>query len=255
MSQDTCEPSTSLEADIAHSKSIHAGGPHRRAYVGPAKEYDFMGATQFRLLTSLGLREEHYMLDIGCGSLRAGKYLLQYLMPGRYVGLEPNSWLWQDALQQEIGEDTLRIKRPLFLDNDDFSLTGDTTPPKDFVVAQSIYTHTGHDLFTRSVKVVADNLAPGGQFLFNATIPGDLNYSGSEPGREKPGWNYPECVSFDADTVTEICQQAGLFVQRLDWFHPRVSWFRAVHNPKFLLTDAMLAQLGTGRPLFDRRFK
>ena len=49
--------STPLENDIEHSKQLRAGSEHYRAYVGPPKQYDFMGATQFALLFLLGLRE------------------------------------------------------------------------------------------------------------------------------------------------------------------------------------------------------
>jgi SAM-dependent methyltransferase len=58
----------------------------------------FMGATQFRLLTTLGLREHHSLLDFGCGSLRAGRLLIPYLLPGRYYGLEPNRCLIEDGI-------------------------------------------------------------------------------------------------------------------------------------------------------------
>ena len=61
-----------------------------RAYVGPLDRYDFMGASQFRLLTSLGLRAEHKLLDFGCGSLRSGKLLIPYFNAGNYYGQEPN---------------------------------------------------------------------------------------------------------------------------------------------------------------------
>jgi hypothetical protein len=52
-----------------------------------------MGATQFRLLTSLGLREHHSVLDFGCRSLREGRLLIPYLLPGRYYGLNPTTGL------------------------------------------------------------------------------------------------------------------------------------------------------------------
>jgi hypothetical protein len=55
-----------------------------RSYVGPSDEYDIMGATQFNLLTSLGLRENHTLLDFGCGSLRAGRLFITYLTKSRY---------------------------------------------------------------------------------------------------------------------------------------------------------------------------
>src|SRR5260221_10635897 len=60
-----------------------------RAFVGPEDGYDRMSAMQFNLLTFLGLREDHYPLYIGCGSLRAGRLFIPYLKPGRYFGIEP----------------------------------------------------------------------------------------------------------------------------------------------------------------------
>ena len=49
------------------ARSLAPGSAHYSAYVGPAGQWDFMGATQFRLLTALGLREHHRLLDLGCG--------------------------------------------------------------------------------------------------------------------------------------------------------------------------------------------
>jgi hypothetical protein len=51
-------------------------------YVGLPSRYDFMGATQFRLLCALGLRANHTLLDFGCGSLRAGRLFIVYLNEG-----------------------------------------------------------------------------------------------------------------------------------------------------------------------------
>ncbi len=59
-------------------KALRPGDEHYSAYVGPPALYDLMGASQFRLLTALGLRERHSVLDFGCGSLRAGRLLLPY---------------------------------------------------------------------------------------------------------------------------------------------------------------------------------
>jgi len=58
--------------------------------VGPDADYDLLRALQFRLLCALGLREHHSVLDVGCGSLRAGRLPITYLAPGRYFGIEPN---------------------------------------------------------------------------------------------------------------------------------------------------------------------
>ena len=61
-----------------------------RNFVGPQERYDIVSAMTFNLLTTLGLRQHHRVLDIGCGSLRNGRLLIPYLDPGNYVGFEPN---------------------------------------------------------------------------------------------------------------------------------------------------------------------
>ena len=92
------------EEDNRLGKSLAPGSRHYRAYVGPPTDYDLVGAMQFNLLTNLGLREEHYLLDIGCGSLRAGKLLIPYLVPGRYFGIEPERWLIEEGIDNELGQ-------------------------------------------------------------------------------------------------------------------------------------------------------
>ncbi|MBK5117071.1 MAG: hypothetical protein JJE23_09160 [Thermoleophilia bacterium] len=47
-----------------------------RGYVGPPEYFDLITAMSFGLLTVLGLRERHRLLDIGCGSLRVGRVLI-----------------------------------------------------------------------------------------------------------------------------------------------------------------------------------
>lgn len=68
---------------------LPAGAHHYRAYVGDPERYDVLAVQQFRVLTDLGLREHHKVLEVGCGSLRFGRLLLPYLLPDRYVGVEP----------------------------------------------------------------------------------------------------------------------------------------------------------------------
>ena len=66
-----------------------------------------MGATH-RLLTALSLREHHRVLDFGCGSLRAGRLLIPYLLPGHFATTASSSrtcgW-WRDAIANQVGAD------------------------------------------------------------------------------------------------------------------------------------------------------
>jgi SAM-dependent methyltransferase len=229
-----------LEREIEQSKGLSPGAENYRAYVGPPAQFDFMGATQFTLLFSLGLREEHSVLDVGCGSLRAGRLLLQFLLPARYVGVEPNSWLWRDAVSKEIGNDIISIKAPQFVEDDTFSLTK-IDRQFEFVVFQSILSHTGGDLFNRGLEQARKVLLPCGQLLFTVLDDCSASYSRSSNGCAASGWIYPGCVRYERPDIFARCALAGLHAQRLDWFHPRQSWYRAVTEQDHLLSEVELA--------------
>lgn len=212
------------------AKSLRPGAEHYRAYVGPPRQYDFMGATQFRLLTALGLREDHRVLDFGCGSLRAGRLLIPYLLPGRYFGIEPNRWLIEDAVRRDIGEDQVRLKRPTFRHNDDFSVAG-FGEPFDFIVAQSIFSHTGPGLIGTALAGFRAALAGDGLMLATFLHPEQ------HPSREEfagEGWIYPGVVAYWPDTIMRLVAEAGLSGVALPWFHPRQTWYAMALSPEHL---------------------
>ena len=240
------------EDEILRSRLQRPGGDHYRAYVGPPDEFDFMGATQFALAIALGLREEHRLLDVGCGSLRAGRLMLQYLLPGRYFGIEPNERLWREIVAKEIGNDLLTLKQPRFSANAefDFACFGASF---DMIIAQSIFSHAGSDLFERAVASAAGVLAPDGQFLFTVLSEGTPGFGQLGDGAQSEGWFYPQCVTFRESDVAAICARSGLLLQKLPWFHPRQRWYRAVRSPDRMLADPQTA-FRDGRILFDPRF-
>src|SRR5581483_9942228 len=97
------ERSLSLE----DARTLPPGANHYTAFVGPPDRYDFMGASQFGLLFTMGLRDYHTLLDFGCGSLRAGRLLIPYLRRGHYYGIDPNRWLVEDGIKRELGCDIM----------------------------------------------------------------------------------------------------------------------------------------------------
>ena len=80
------------------------------------------------------------------------------------------------------------------------------------------------------------------------------NYARTQKGAAVSGWVYPFCVGYPVNDILDMCRAAGLHVQKLQWFHPRQTWFRAVLDEGLLLTPEMEQTLGTGQPLFDSRF-
>jgi SAM-dependent methyltransferase len=226
------------------SSQLSPADRHYKAYVGPRTQYDFMGATQFRLLCTLGLRAHHRLLDFGCGSLRAGRLFMPYLDEGRYFGIEPNQWLIDEAVKNQIGADMVRIKRPRFAHNGDFA-TDVFSEHFDFIMAQSIFTHARPDLITKALGNFRDSLLPHG--LVAATfVEGKIDSVGS-------GWVYPGCVEYKRNTIAAFVRAAGLHVVRIPWYHPRSAWYLMAKERRFLPSPAMLRQL-RGAVLFDPEF-
>lgn len=227
--------------DRAEARALPPGSSeHYSAYVGPSAQYDFMGATQFRLACALGLRGQHRLLDFGCGSLRAGRLFLVYLDPGCYFGIEPNSWLVQDAIRAELGgDDLVRAKRPHFSDSAEFdSRVFDAK--FDFIVAQSIFSHCGLDLIRKTLEGFAATLAPGGIVMATfLTPPNAQDFDGS-------GWVYPGCVFYAQETIEREAASLGLSTLHIPWFHPRQDWYLFARDPHRLPTPVEAERHLTG---------
>lgn len=222
---------------------LKAGDHHYMAYVGPPTQYDFMGATQFRLLCTLGLRANHYLCDFGCGSLRAGRLFLSYLDEGKYYGVEPSKWLIEEAIKNQIGEDLVSIKKPTFDYNESFSVS--FSIKFDFIIAQSIFSHTDRDLVGVALRNFGEALKDDG--IVAATfIEGSKDFEGN-------GWVYPDCVNYRPSTVRKFASEAGLFAARIPWYHPRQTWYILTKDKGRLPNHAMTDHL-TGAVLFTPEF-
>ncbi|WP_036279066.1 class I SAM-dependent methyltransferase [Methylocystis sp. ATCC 49242] len=199
----------------ADAKKLQPGDAHYSAYVGPPQHYDFMGASQFRLLTTLGLRDHHRLLDFGCGSLRAGRLFIPYLLPGNYYGIEPNKWLIEEAIEKEVGRDQIRIKQPHFSHNSDFD-SRVFGVKFNFIVAQSIFSHCGADLIEAALAGFRDVLEDDGLVL--ATFV-HLGAAGLNEEFTDKGWAYPRCVAYRPETILGFIRSAGLVGDWIPWRH------------------------------------
>lgn len=224
--------------------TLKPGDSQYQAYVGPPTQYDFMGATQFRLLCTLGIRATHSLLDVGCGSLRAGRLFISYLDKGNYFGIEPNGWLIHEAIKNQIGEDLIEIKLPTFDNNTQFD-TQVFSQQFDFILAQSIFSHTGSDILTIALANFKKSLKADG--LIAATFVEDID---DYPGT---GWVYPECVTYRRSSIRRFATDLGLSVARIPWYHPRQTWYVFANN-KNRLPDRTMRKYLSGAVLFDDDF-
>jgi SAM-dependent methyltransferase len=227
--------STSSERKPAETA---APAPHR-AYVGPEDRYDLVGAMQFRLVCALGLREYHKLLDFGCGSLRAGRLLIPYLSRGKYHGVEPNHWLVERAIEQEIGRDLIALKWPHFHCLDNFQVD-ECGRDFDYILAQSIFSHTGVDLLRRALASFARALSPKG-IAVATFIHAQKN---SRSLVQTNGWVYPDVVAYDPSHLQDEFKACGIFGRPLPWYHP--------HHQTWYILAKHTAELPD--PALDRNF-
>jgi SAM-dependent methyltransferase len=195
---------------------LKPGDPHYRAYVGPPEDYDLIAAMTFNLLTTLGLRQHHSLLDIGCGSLRIGRLLIPYLNRGKYFGVEPNEWLVEEGIRRELGPSLVEIKRPTFFFTDSPESIAKAATAFDFAMAQSIFSHCGLDLIKGWLSAASRSLANNGALV--------ATFLTGEEDSPRAGWIYPECVNYRPATLERAAAEVNLRFEILNWKHPRQTW-------------------------------
>lgn len=214
-------PEALRHLDPLDARELEPGALHYRAFVGLPCLYDATAAMQFQLLASLGLREHHSLLDVGCGGLSAGRLFIPYLLAGNYCAIEPNEWLVEDAVRYELGPELVRMKRPRFLYRSDFPMSA-FERKFDFILAQSILSHTSQAQLAHFLREAAQALAPKGVLVANFS-PGPL-YEGAD-------WLYPEFATYPLAFLTGAAAGAGLTARPLTWTnHYDLTWMTFIHQ-------------------------
>jgi SAM-dependent methyltransferase len=195
---------------------------HRRTVRGTDAFWDSLGQLQLDYLVEQGLKPEHYVLDVGCGPLRAGVHFMGYLEPGHYAGIDKRGDTLERARDVELPRYGLQDKHPNLLVNGAFEFTklGQTF---DFAIAQSVFTHLPANNIVRCLVEMAKVLNPGGRFY--ATIYenshgkkflGEIQQSErvvSYPDRDK--------YHYDLETLGAVTEGTGLKMSYAgDWGHP-----------------------------------
>jgi hypothetical protein len=60
----------------------------RRSTLKESTNWEDVGRMQFEFLLREGLQPHHHLLDIGCGSFRGGRFVIDYLQEGHYFGID-----------------------------------------------------------------------------------------------------------------------------------------------------------------------
>ncbi|SRR6266545_34633 len=144
-----------------------------------------IGRRQFEFLVEQGLQPHHHLVDIGCGSLRAGVHFVRYLEAGHYHGLDIDPRLIAGGWK-ELRAEGLVDREPVLLVDDAFRLAR-FGRQFDLALAQSVFTHLPVNPIVRCLREVEKALVPGGRFFatFNQTD-GRLAMTDKDPFRYDP---------------------------------------------------------------------
>jgi hypothetical protein len=196
-----------------------------RGYVGGS--WEEIGKVQFDFMLNQGLKPEDILLDVACGSLRAGRHFIAYLNKGHYLGLDHNRWLIEAGLKHEVPKAMQKEKRPEFVISDAFEFEKLTKQPT-FALAQSLFSH----LTKADIELCLRNLfaaMPSGGRFFATFVPMSFlpeDYQNPDQSADDKAFRY------DAEEILEIGRAAGWQGRYIgDWGHPRGQEMLAFEKP------------------------
>ena len=182
---------------------------HRKLVGGPIEHWDEIGTHHLDILKSHGLQSNMKILDVGCGSMRVGCKLIEYLDPNNYYGIDVNLGLVEAGLNYEVPKYNLqnKITSENFIITDDFSFE-DFNVKFDFGFAHSVFTHLHYDklklFLSRSHNLFNDDAKLIITFLFSETP--DLEYKKVE---------IAEPYRYSEDIVYAIADETTWQVEKL----------------------------------------
>jgi len=203
-----------------------SGLDHQAAVGG---HWDDVGRSQFAFLVKEGLKIDHYLLDVACGSFRGGRFLIQYLMEGRYFGMDKNSSLIQAGIERVLRPSHLMEKRPQIykvqLSVEPLNLHEILGARFDYIWVHALFDHISPEVIRRCLHDLTEVMVSGGRLY--ATIflnPHGPDFLGSI--------TWPRNGSLDGAVVT--------FPDREYWHHTLEFFDEVVREIPELRLDACL---------------
>ncbi len=186
---------------------------------GPVDQFEIVGRQQFCLLINEGLNPDSLILDVGCGALRGGYWLIHFLRPKHYHGIEPNRTMLETALDNLFEPIIIKEKLPQFDYNFefDFSVFGKKF---NFFLARSIWTHASKLQIKNMLDGFNENSVDGAVFLtsyLSASWPFYRDYNGSEWVGLSHDSNSRGLVRHRFSWIQAQCETRHLSVQELNY--------------------------------------
>jgi cyclopropane fatty-acyl-phospholipid synthase-like methyltransferase len=143
-------------------------GARRAALVGSPELWESQRRFQFDFLTSHGLQPEHRLVDIGCGTLRGGIPLIEYLDDGNYTGIEARATVLDEG-RKELLDAGLQEKHPVLINASD-PANVELGAPVDVAWAFMALIHMPDAIADAYLELLARGLAQDGKFYGNVNL-------------------------------------------------------------------------------------
>ena len=180
-----------------------------RSFVGG--DWYEIGKLQYQFLVGQGVEPHHKFLDLACGSLRLGQFLIPYLNKGHYHGLDAERDLIDNGCKEELLFDLLIKKEPKFIVNRDFNFN--SFDYVDYGIAQSLFTHLNKYDFVDCLKKLKNKVKNKFFITFHIAESVQIDDSKSAP---KKNFYYTQ------EQVESFCKEAGWKTHYIgDWQHPK----------------------------------
>lgn len=166
----------------------------RHGLVGPAHMWRKKRAFQINFLKKHGLQPHHRLIDVGCGTLRGGIPIIDYLDAENYTGLDVREMVLEEA-RMELVESGLEHKQPRLALSDDFDSL-ELGAPFDYVWGYAVLIHMTDDISAACMRMVSRHLRVGGRFYAN------VYFSDRQEGR----WDQFPVVFRSLDFYSQMAQ-------------------------------------------------
>lgn len=186
---------------------------HRHFIGGTTPElWHHIGKMQYHYLVSNGLEPHHKFLDVGCGSLRLGQWLIPMLNEGNYYGIDGTKKLIDLGIEKEMLFDVASLKKPKFAYNYDFDFS--FIDKFDYAIAQSVFTHLTAAHINLCFKNLNQKMHPESKF-YCTFFEGDESSNPKVDSDPNRGWSYT------FETLEEFASSNNLKLTYIgDWQHP-----------------------------------
>ena len=186
--------------------------------------WEKIGELQFNFLVKNGLEPKHFLLDIGCGSLRGGVHFIRFLEKGHYFGIDKNQELLEGG-KIELKENSLDHKNPTLEKIEDFDFIS-LGQKFDYAIAQSVFTHLPLNDIDRCIRNIEKVLLPSGKFFatfFESTLDNnDEQIVHNAIDRSIISFPNKDPFHYPFSSFQKLCDGISLEVRRIgDWNHPR----------------------------------